>query len=350
MKQTKSKFWDKRLRNSLFIFVGFILIVFLLPYLFSSFQLFKIDFRTTGQIGDTIGGITGPFIAVAASILTFIAFWVQYKANEQQRHDIQIERFENKFYELLRLHKENVNEFFIGVGEDSVEKRKSFVSMFNEFRYVYYCCKSIYEKEKPNYYIKNKDLKDEELIRLAYIFFYCGVGHNSNVMSEAMNTDNQFDSELYVAVLAYLTKLQQKNADMPNFKDKDQNQITLNIKYGFLGGHQSRLGHYYRHLFQTVKFVVNQEDKILETEEVMDYLRTLRAQLSDHEQLMLYYNAISGFGETWIKNKTGKNYFTTYKMIHNIPIPLANFGIEPQIKFEKELEADKQLFEWLDHS
>lgn len=46
-----------------------------------------IDFSTTGQIGDTIGGIMGPFIAIAAAGLTFIAFWVQCKANIQRRHD-----------------------------------------------------------------------------------------------------------------------------------------------------------------------------------------------------------------------------------------------------------------------
>ena len=43
-----------------------------------------------------------PFIAIAAAILTFFAFWVQYKANEQQKIDLKVERFENKFYELLR--------------------------------------------------------------------------------------------------------------------------------------------------------------------------------------------------------------------------------------------------------
>ena len=65
-----------------------------------------LDFRDTGQIGDTIGGIMSPFVAIAASILTFIAFWVQFKANIFQRQDISLERFENNFFEMLHLHKE----------------------------------------------------------------------------------------------------------------------------------------------------------------------------------------------------------------------------------------------------
>ena len=60
-----------------------------------------INFRDTGSIGDTIGGIMGPFVALLAAGLTFMAFWVQFKANKQQRHDIALERFERNFFELL---------------------------------------------------------------------------------------------------------------------------------------------------------------------------------------------------------------------------------------------------------
>lgn len=69
----------------------------------------KLDFRETGQIGDTIGGIMGPFVAIAAAILTFFAFWVQYKANEQQRKDIALERFESNLFELIHVQQDIVN-------------------------------------------------------------------------------------------------------------------------------------------------------------------------------------------------------------------------------------------------
>src|SRR5690606_14381298 len=42
----------------------------------------------TGQIGDTIGGIINPFIALAGVLLTFLAFYMQIKANQ-----IQIKQF-----------------------------------------------------------------------------------------------------------------------------------------------------------------------------------------------------------------------------------------------------------------
>lgn len=59
-----------------------IVIVFALsaPYLFTRNGI--IDFTETGQIGDTIGGTMGPFIALAGVIVTFLAFLMQKKAND----------------------------------------------------------------------------------------------------------------------------------------------------------------------------------------------------------------------------------------------------------------------------
>lgn len=93
------------------IFLALIVIICCLPAWFT--EPGKLDFRNTGQIGDTIGGIMGPFVAIAAAILTFLAFWVQFKANEQQRKDIALERFESNFFELLHFHQEITNELLL---------------------------------------------------------------------------------------------------------------------------------------------------------------------------------------------------------------------------------------------
>ena len=75
-----------------------------LPALLTSGSV--IDFTETGQIGDTIGGIMGPIVAMIAAYLTFIAFWVQKQANEAQRQDIKVERFNSNFYNLLNIHEQ----------------------------------------------------------------------------------------------------------------------------------------------------------------------------------------------------------------------------------------------------
>lgn len=88
-------------------FIGVVVFICFMPWAFTSNSL--LDFTKTGQIGDTIGGIIGPFVAIAAAGLTFIAFWVQYKANIQQRHDIAIERFESNLFEMIHIQQEVIN-------------------------------------------------------------------------------------------------------------------------------------------------------------------------------------------------------------------------------------------------
>jgi hypothetical protein len=306
----------------------------------------------TGQLGDTFNGLTAPIITVCAAILTFSAFWVQYEANKQQRLDLKRERFENKFYEMLRLHKENLQDVKVGYGKDRIEGRKAFVSLYIELRYTYAICKETYTNMKSSCVITD-DISDERLVKLAYIFFYAGIGDNSDIVNEAMNSNpkDKFSDTLFLGVRRELYRLKKMQyPQRPIITDDENNIIKSNRFYTPWDGHLSKFGHYYRHLFQTVYFVAIQDEKFINRDDKLSFLRTLRAQLSDHEQLMLYYNAIATFGERWIKDTRNNdtNYFTDYYMIHNIPIPLAHFGVKPQVKFWKEYTEDDGLFEWLE--
>lgn len=310
---------------------------------------------TPNEIGDSIGGIAGPIIALIAALLTFLAFWIQVKANISQTNqfnkqdtDTKINRFENKFYELLRLHKDNVEEISIdGYAQRKIVKRKAFVSMYLEFRNAFFITKIKYD-ELRNSQELNVEYTDEKLLRLAYIFFYAGVGIRSENLNIIM-VGEQFDNILYEKINSELKKIQEnhktesRKKSLPVLEINKLGKSMTPKSYRPFVGHLSRFGHYYRHLFQTVKFVVNQDENLITKTQKLEYLRTLRAQLSDHEQVMLYYNAVVGFGEAWITN----GYFTNFKMIHNLPLPLADFGITPQEKFKKEIEDGIDLFEWL---
>ena len=99
--------FDKDFWIFLGCFIGVIVLICFLPWAFT--RAWFLNFSGTGQIGDTIGGIMGPFVAIAAAGLTFFAFWVQYKANIQQRHDIAIERFESNLFEMIHIQQEITN-------------------------------------------------------------------------------------------------------------------------------------------------------------------------------------------------------------------------------------------------
>ena len=117
----------------LIIFVIVIGIICFFPYWFT--KPGAIDFRGTGEIGDTIGGIMGPFVAIAASVLTFLAFWVQYKANEQQRKDIALERFESNLFELIHIQQDITNNLTAKLtkdkGEEEVHGRSIFYELYS---------------------------------------------------------------------------------------------------------------------------------------------------------------------------------------------------------------------------
>lgn len=57
--------FDKDFWKNLGWFLGVALLICLLPWLLTRNGL--LSFSETGQIGDTIGGIMGPFIAIAAA-------------------------------------------------------------------------------------------------------------------------------------------------------------------------------------------------------------------------------------------------------------------------------------------
>jgi hypothetical protein len=76
-------------------------------------------------------------------------------------------------------------------------------------------------------------------------------------------------------------------------------------------GHQSRLGHYYRHLYQTIAYIDRQRIPINRYE----YAKTVRAQLSTHEQALLLLNSQTPMGQAWWMNR----FVVDYQMVKNIP-------------------------------
>jgi len=70
----------------IFLIIAGILMLFsfIVPILFTR-GIMPWDFTETGQIGDTIGGLMNPFIAIGGVIMTFLAFYMQLRANQIQR-------------------------------------------------------------------------------------------------------------------------------------------------------------------------------------------------------------------------------------------------------------------------
>lgn len=329
-------------------FAGLILVILFFPILFTKFSWFDLDFTNTGQIGDTIGGIMGPFIAIAAAILTFFAFWVQFVANETQKKalikqeiDLAQERFETKFYNQIEILKSNIDELQIG---QSTKGRKAFISLFNELKFIYHVVNNHYESNfLPNLQI---EISEEARYNIAYLIFFFGIGENSTVLVRSLLTVDQImffeNAATVVQSNQTLWRTERLNGNTIAV-DTDELPFTLDIRYMPGNGHTSKLSHYIRHLFQTVKFVHEADSKVISQEMKYNYMTILRSQLSPHEQLFIYYNAISILGKPWIEPF---NYIDKYCIIKSILLPLANFYLTPIEKLGKLNVDGKPLFEW----
>lgn len=360
IKNVESNTYKILLYISITISILLILFSFFAPYFFAkkSFSP-SLNFSETGQIGDTIGGIMNPFIGIAAIIVTFLAFYIQYKFNEFQINLFRKERetsenkynkdkFENQFYQMLSLHKENVNELYIkihkkteaGVIEENVYGRPVFEKLIDEISIAYIVAL---------YSFNENDITPKKLLNEAYGAFFHGV------FEKDRQKHDFFENLLNLKKLIKNFEYSEFDNEIGKYIELDEGfSISEKVEFRIFEGYHHQLAHYYRHLFQTVKFVVRQDENIISYSEKRNYLRILRAQLSNIEQVLLFYNWYSDFGKQW--EEDGKNkFFTDYRMIHNLyndilisVFKLENiFNIEDGYKKEPDRESDN-LFEFQD--
>ncbi len=341
----------------------FVVIIYLPKILTESETIPSWDFQNTGPFGDTLNGIMAPFIAMLAAILTFIAFWVQYKANEQQRMDIEFERFQIKFFELLKIHKQNVDYI------KSKFKRDYFSDCVEDLRKIYMLSEKFYLDYLNRTHLQKKydsEKYDENLIRVAYHVFWLGISNEARISIKDM-MKNDFEPQFFEQLFNWyqnvafkffdysISKNKNKRKPMFIYKNRYDNMNLITIEKMLFIDRASLLGHYYRHLYQVVKYIDDQDDSIIDENSKYEYVKNVRAQLSNNEQILLYFNSLTKFGAPWIKLHSEdilSCYLIKYKMIKNIPLPNVNFSVRPEIKFEREIEElhrrkpSEELFEW----
>lgn len=224
------------------IFVAFVAIcVFVFPWLFTRNWLWGewFHFNETGQVGDTIGGIISPFIAILAAWLTYKAFIIQYEANEQLKKDSKIASFENTFFQMLQMQQMITNNLFL--------------------RGIFYTR----DASSPL-----RELKGREIFSFIY---------------EMVDDD----------------KMQFLNGPIIQGGIKD-NIAYFGVDYFSKTDNLSFLDHYFRHLYRIIKFV--DDAAIIESKtKKYEYICILRAQLSDYELGFLFYNCLSDNGREKFK-------------------------------------------------
>jgi len=86
----KERYW--------FILIG--IIILCIPIILTQFSTL-FSFENTGEIGDTIGGITAPFLSFFGSILVYLALKSQIDANKEFKEQFEKQNNDSMFFRLL---------------------------------------------------------------------------------------------------------------------------------------------------------------------------------------------------------------------------------------------------------
>lgn len=230
-------------------------------------------------------------LTISILTLTFCFQLIQYSINN----------FEGRFYEMIRLHRQNVSEFEIN---ENIKDKKVFVAIMKELRSAREIVLSVcYKNQNITQEIQHNSLS------IAYLIIFFGIGTNSDRMLKK-RLKNYITSESQITLL--LESLD-KNKKLSS-KSKGH------YKYTYFDGHQLRLGHYYRHLFQAFDYL--DSSLFLNNTGKKKYAKMLRAQLSTYEQALFFINSITPLGLSWWR----KGYIRKYKIVKNIPTDFFSDG------------------------
>lgn len=236
----------------------------------------KIDADKWGQFGEFIGGVTGSIWALASVILFYVALRAQKEDSKNQQQILQeqsdifkTQQFESTFFNSIDL----LNNI---ISDITYKNPPSYVNPDSKF------AKIIGNHEEGNgrdcFKLFYKNFKNEYSILID--------SHSTNLMRETGIIGLKISIPLDTQV-TYVKEAYKK----------------------FFEKYESNLGHYFRTLYNIVKFV---DDQCPMEERKKYYTNLLRAQLSTYEHLLLFYNSLSVDGIKF------KDFIEKYHMLDNI--------------------------------
>lgn len=278
-----------------------------------------IDTNIFANYGTLIGGLTSAALSIASIFLII-------QTINESRINTTKQQIESRFFELIKIHRENRNEIMLSKNGQEI----TFSSLIEEFGEIYPIVEKIVNQH-------NMKLKEVDIINISFLSFYFGLffktttGNYSTQQSNRVLRNYTIKSNVWVGELLKSLELKKQELNSNN-----------RFHFDIFMGHESILGHYYRHIYQTVKFIDDQPANLLNFHEKYKYVKVLRAQLSTQEQILFCFNSLSDLGKIWELDPStipNKKLITKYNLITNIPIGifLSYFDIKhyyPNVTFE----------------
>ncbi|CAI1721666.1 Uncharacterised protein [Serratia fonticola] len=251
----------------------------------------SIPLEGKGQIGDSWGMFTSIFSALAfgglISTLIFQSASINQakKESDEQDNRYKKQQIENTFFRMLDIHSDLVKEIDLKRVESLItvaSGRDAFTIFHKKLKVLHKAARTISSRSE-NYPLEASSLN---------FYTFC----KKNKQNVPASKD---DNELNVIGFAYTS---------------------------FWNEHRADLGHYFRFLFNLIKYIDTSE---LNDTEKLRYVKIVRAQLSDYETVIIFYNALS-----WMSVNKFKPLIEKYTILDNLPDDLI-FDINHKKFFEE---------------
>ena len=304
---------------------------------------------------DHIGSFMGGLFAI-------ISIFYLIKNLSEQNQITTIQSFERNFLEIVKFCRDQVKEAKMPDPNSSdgltsqLSGREVFSLFYSQIEdAIKEIQKFLEDKSIKDLFISEQEFKrqqqlwgdrltDRTIAAIAYIITYIGVRKQGYelLIHKYLTPYNTNNIEHLMSVF------RQKLAEYApgSLKNASCNRLTkteiLNCKDKVYHGFQDVIGNYFRLLYQAVVFVDNQS--ILSYKEKYKYVKMLRGQMSNMEEIILFYNSLCDLGLAWeynvIDNKSPE-LITKYNLIKNIPSNFTKISFDkfyPNINYEYLIE------------
>lgn len=283
------------------IILFFVGVIFFLWHDLNFDKTQPINSQKFGEFGSFIGGLVGSIWAFAGVILFYVALKEQRKDMKinQDALNTQIKALEQQIdeFELQRRELELTREVF--TEQSKTLKMQQFEStFFNSVSLFRNLVDGITYNEPPN---PVKSMTTPGYQPAVYKGTYC-----FEIFYESYRNRYRDMLRDYITNDLQLEMKDSRNAEISIEKLSD---ISQNAYESFFSNFQSDLGHYFRTLYNIIRFV---KEKNIENPKY--YTNLIRAQLSTYEHLMLFYNCHSNYG-----NKRFKPLVDEFSLLNNMP-------------------------------
>ncbi|OWR75822.1 putative phage abortive infection protein [Porphyromonas gingivalis] len=331
MKSTYKNY--RRLEIGILVAAGVLLIYVAISMVIQTGWNYWFDSNFIGNYGSFLGGVA-----------TVFSIYYLYRTLRDQGRQFQIQNFEGRFLELIRFNRNAVSQMSCIDTSKIEEPRFDGKSVFEIFyREIEVAIKIVTE------FVEGKDIKDlysesneryeadksmwgeehllkRNIINLAFLITFFGVKDNGYDLLKTKYLSQYNSCEIEKLLRIFRLKLSIAHAtpdDSKKWNPVIETEI-INNENKYFEGFQYNLGNYFRTLFQCVKYV--NEQSFLSFQEKYEYVKMLRCQMSNAEEMVLFYDTISDLGMAWEydeKNRDdiNKQLITKYNIIKNIPMP-----------------------------